>query len=233
MFKSATTITSLIRTTRRGIGFLDLNKPLNIEPHAYDSLKTPALFTELQPTKDFFDEEGNPVNELERSIDTLHRELTTVKQERKLIKPQVQIEGQFRLDREIYKSILNKHKNGDVAYVRTQTDKSVVFFGADYENINIKNLYKAMTVAKPDLVLVQIPPHYILDNFSQHPTRFADSKWVFDSLNYLKQIERPGHELYPSLQSKLNLQKSLKQNRMIVATKTKVDFDANEEIVQF
>jgi len=128
---------------------------------------------------------------------------------------------------------LHKHKNGDVAYVRTQTDKSVVFFGADYENINIKNLYKAMTVAKPDVVLVQIPPHYILDNFAQHPVRFADSKWVFDSFNYLKQIERPGHELYPSLQSKLNMQKLLKQNRLVVAAKSKVDFDANEEIVQF
>lgn len=47
MFKSATNILLLIRTTRRSIGFVDLNKPLNIEPHAYDPLKTPALFTEL------------------------------------------------------------------------------------------------------------------------------------------------------------------------------------------
>jgi hypothetical protein len=33
----------------------------------------------------------------------------------------------------------------------------------------MKNLYKALNVAKPDLVMVQISPEYILDNFEQHP----------------------------------------------------------------
>lgn len=55
--------------------------------------------------------------------------------------------------------------NGDVSFVRSTNAKNIIFFGADYENIEMKNLYKAMTIAKPDLVLVQLGPEHLLKNF--------------------------------------------------------------------
>ena len=84
-----------------------------------------------------------------------------------------------------------------------------------------------MTISKPDVVLVQLPPHYILDNFEQHPIRFSENQWSFDNHNYLRQLERPGHELYPSLKSKLNMDKLLKSNNMIVSRKSKLEIDVN------
>lgn len=43
---------------------------------------------------------------------------------------------------------------------------NVIFFGANFDdNFPSKNLYKALNVAKPDLVFVQISPDYLLDNF--------------------------------------------------------------------
>jgi hypothetical protein len=34
--------------------------------------------------------------------------------------------------------------------VRSEQGKNVIFFGADYEQLEVKNLYKALNVAKPD-----------------------------------------------------------------------------------
>ena len=59
-----------------------------------------------------------------------------------------------------------------MSYVRSQTGKNVIFFGADYEKLEIKNLYKALNVAKPDLVLVQLGPEHLLENFNQNPEYF-------------------------------------------------------------
>lgn len=58
-----------------------------------------------------------------------------------------------------------KCRNGDVSFVRSQNQKNIIFFGANYNNLDAKNLYKALNVAKPDLVMVQLAPDYLLDNF--------------------------------------------------------------------
>ena len=43
---------------------------------------------------------------------------------------------------------------------------NVVFFGANYDDyFPIKNLYKAMTLFKPDAVLIQLRPDILLKNF--------------------------------------------------------------------
>ncbi len=91
--------------------------------------------------------------------------MTFQRTEKQKIKPAVYAPGQFKLDREIYKAILRQCSGGDVSFVRSETGKNVIFFGADYDKIEIKNLYKALNVAKPDLVLVQVGPEHLLDNF--------------------------------------------------------------------
>jgi hypothetical protein len=39
-------------------------------------MKTPVLFTQLEPTKSLFDDKGNRIDPLEVEIDTLYRALT-------------------------------------------------------------------------------------------------------------------------------------------------------------
>ena len=47
---------------------------------------------------------------------------------------------------------------------------NVIFYGANYgDEFVSKNLYKALNVAKPDLVMVQLSPEYLLRDFEQLP----------------------------------------------------------------
>lgn len=76
------------------------------------------------------------------------------------------------MSREIYKELLEKCEKGDVTYVRNQKNEvtgqqtNLIFFGANFDNeFPAKNLYKAMNVARPDLVLVQMDPLNLLDDF--------------------------------------------------------------------
>ena len=71
-------------------------------------------------------------------------------------------EGEFKLSKEVYKKLLKECESGDVTYVRlksrdkeTNHQTNVIFFGANFDNeFPAKNLYKALNVAKPDVVLV-------------------------------------------------------------------------------
>lgn len=69
--------------------------------------------------------------------------------------------------------------------MRTEDGRNVVIFGADYSELNVKNLYKALNVAKPDVVLVQLPPNLLLNKFKQRPESFHDNSWYFDASKYL------------------------------------------------
>ena len=76
----------------------------------------------------------------------------------KLMKAQA--EGDFRLPRSIYLQFLEQCHDGDMTYVRMRKNRlgrqtNVIFFGANYnENFPSKNLYKALNISKPDLVMV-------------------------------------------------------------------------------
>ena len=37
--------------------------------------------------------------------------------------------------------------------------------GADFDNFEVKNMYKALNVAKPDVVLLQVRPDLVLNKF--------------------------------------------------------------------
>jgi hypothetical protein len=42
---------------------------------------------------------------------------------------------------------------------------NVIYFGSDYEGIPMKNIYKALNLVRPDIVLLQMRPDLLLDNF--------------------------------------------------------------------
>lgn len=65
---------------------------------------------------------------------------------------------------------------------------NVIFFGANFnDSFPSKNLYKALNVAKPDLVMVQLSPDYLLTDFNQRPERFdyESNEWKFSSSKYI------------------------------------------------
>lgn len=72
-----------------------------------------------------------------------------------------------------------------MSFIRTEQGKNVIFFGADYDKIEMKSLYKALNVSKPDLVMVQLSPEYLLDNFEQHPEKYVQGEWLFNDLKYM------------------------------------------------
>ena len=65
---------------------------------------------------------------------------------------------------------------------------NVIFFGANFnDEFPVKNLYKALNVAKPDMVMVQLSPNYLLEKFQQRPVTFDEEskEWKFNNEKYL------------------------------------------------
>ena len=89
---------------------------------------------------------------------------------------------------------------------------NVVFFGPNFQGRSFpaKNLYKAMNVVRPDAVLVQMSPDLLLDEFQVWPEVNEEGIWNFSQDKYLKQLARPGYELYPSLKSKMKMHRILR-----------------------
>lgn len=97
---------------------------------------------------------------------------------------------------------------------------NVVFFGANYlDSYPIKNLYKALNVFKPDALLVQMRPDLLLDNFKLESLRSGPDN-VLDETRYLKQLQREGHELYPTEEYTGKVVDLLKKSGLLVAERT-------------
>ena len=88
------------------------------------------------------------------------------------VKEDPQLIKNFRLDREAYQKMLKLHKKGDVTYVQIedqvtserQRAANAIFVGADYENFEVKNMYKSLNLVKPDVILLQVRPDLVLEN---------------------------------------------------------------------
>ena len=78
-------------------------------------------------------------------------------------------------------------------------------------------------------------PDYLLSNFEQRPFKFdyEIDEWKFDTKKYFNQLIRDGHELYPSLKSKLKMTKILKKGGMIVSKLKNREEDLNYEIARY
>ena len=44
-----------------------------------------------------------------------------------------------------------------------QRAANVIFVGADFEDFEVKNLYKSLNLVKPDIVLLQLRPDLVFD----------------------------------------------------------------------
>ena len=45
---------------------------------------------------------------------------------------------------------------------------NVIFVGADFEDFEVKNLYKSLNLIKPDLIMMQVRPDLVLDKFKNY-----------------------------------------------------------------
>ena len=74
----------------------------------------------------------------------------------------------FKLEREVYQRMLKDYKDGDVTYVQIEgpnRNANVILMGADFDKLEVKNIYKALNLVKPDIVLLQVKPDLVLDKF--------------------------------------------------------------------
>ena len=179
----------------------------NLGPKQYNPGYTPRLFTELDPAglQTLRDEDGNELTPFEAEVKKM---LVLVERKKgfdmanqsvntdKLMKAQA--EGDFKLTKSAYLQFLEQCKDGDLTYVRMRKNKlgrqtNVIFFGANFnDNFPSKNLYKALNVAKPDLVMVQLSPEHLLTDFEQRPQIFNREKdtWEFCPRKYINQLVR-------------------------------------------
>ena len=44
----------------------------------------------------------------------------------------------------------------------------MIFVGADFEEFEVKNLYKSLNLIKPDLIMMQVRPDLVLDRFKNY-----------------------------------------------------------------
>lgn len=61
----------------------------------------------------------------------------------------------------------------------------------------MKNLYKSLNLVKPDVIVLQVRPDLVLENDFKY-LNVAASDVAAEEKNYLRQITRPGFELYPN-----------------------------------
>ncbi|CDW83262.1 UNKNOWN [Stylonychia lemnae] len=136
-----------------------------------------------------------------------------------------QIQENFYLDRQTYKQLLEKYRKvNDVTYVHIDQPESfrssnVLFVGADFEDFTLKNIYKSLNVFKPDLVLLQLRPDDVLNQFSTDLVKVNSetNEVQLDEEKYLSQIVREGWELYPNTKLIRYIQKDLKMDGMILS----------------
>lgn len=181
-------------------------------PQELDPNMMSPLFTDLDPAglAQARDEDGNPISELEAGMKVLMTQFSSRPSQRSRGSSGVQMpgqsistdqlmkaqpEGDFKLTRSAYLAFLEQCRNGDLTYVRMRKNKlgrqtNVIFYGANFSDDTVfqaKNLYKALNVAKPDLVMVQLSPELLLSDFKQRPERFNRQRqaWEFQPLAYL------------------------------------------------
>ena len=117
---------------------------------------------------------------------------------------EVPLTNNFRLQRDAYQTLLRDYRKGDVTYVQLEgkvagreRNANGIFIGADYENFEVKNLYKSLNLVKPDVIVLQVRPDLVLENDFKYLEGNATDT-ASEEEKYLKQITRPGFELYPN-----------------------------------
>ena len=172
------------RSSRLFSSYLDLSKQMATgEPNQYDPRVLPNLFTET-----FTDENDQA---LAKSYENLMASQSKKSYDahidrKKKEEAMLSVSGKneyFKMTRPQYQYLLEKCEDGDVTYVRMNNEAktNVVFFAPDSQSKDFKpkNLYKALNLVKPDIVLAQMSPDLLLDDFEVHPEKHEDGEWKF------------------------------------------------------
>jgi len=179
----------------------------------YDPRKVPKTFTEVLDNLNKMDD----ISEYEK-LDLEHSGRTYTPQVmpyKKDAEMSLLVKGEdFRLDRQIYLDYIHNSREGDVTYKR-HNDVNVVFIGPDYHKYTldkVKNLYKVLSLAKPDLVMVQHKPDRLIDDF-----KFDEKpKMQFDIDSYINQLVVNGHQIVTSYKQQKLVSRHLSRSGIFV-----------------
>ena len=117
----------------------------------------------------------------------------------------------FQLSRKDYLSFVQNNPNGRVNIFNYKETKFTLV-GAQYEFLPIKNVYQILNYSKPDVVLLQIKPDQLLDNFKILLKKEKNQK--FSSSKYFSQCLRRPEEIMPSNEYRQKIAKTLENNKI-------------------
>ena len=81
----------------------------------------------------------------------------------------------------------------------TNHKSNVLFFSSDFSKLKMKNVYKALNLVKPDIILLQLRPDQVLSNFKTDLLKQDINKdWVLNEKLYFQQIVRDPIDIYPN-----------------------------------
>jgi len=102
---------------------------------------------------------------------------------------------EFQLKKKDYLSFMRENPNGRVNIFNYKETKFTLV-GSQYEFLPIKNIYQILSYSKPDVVLLQVKPDQILENFKILLKKEKNQK--FSSTKFFSQCLRPAEEIMPS-----------------------------------
>lgn len=113
-------------------------------------------------------------------------------------------------------------------------DVQFTLVGTQYSHLPLKNIYKLLVNAQPDLMVLQMRPDYVLGNFKSFVAR-PDTPDKFSSSLYFDQLRRQGHEVMPSMKTYRAVREELARSDIhLAAEETKFEeydaFDLHERL---
>ncbi|KAL4498407.1 hypothetical protein ABPG72_013213 [Tetrahymena utriculariae] len=133
----------------------------------------------------------------------------------------------YKFSNQQYIDSFNAYKHGRVN-VFDYKDTHMTLVGTNYHNLPLKNIYKLLTNTQPDLILLQIRPDQLLDNF-KICTNSSETGY-FSSTLYAQQVIRTGFEVMPRANLRLQIKKNLKENNILLASIKERDQDYYQNV---
>lgn len=122
----------------------------------------------------------------------------------------------FQLKKKDYLGFMNDNPNGRVNIFNYKETK-MTLVGAQYEFLPIKNIYQILSFSKPDIVLLQVKPDQIINNFKILLKKEKTHK--FSSVKYFSQCFRTPFEIMPNNEYRQKIVKHLEENKIYISDK--------------
>ena len=121
---------------------------------------------------------------------------------------------EFQLKKKDYMNFMKSNPNGRVNIFNYKETKFTMV-GAQYEFLPIKNIFQILNYSKPDLVLLQIKPDQIMNNFKILLKKEENQK--FSSAKYFSQCLRSADEIMPNNEYRQKVAKHLEENKIYIS----------------